>query len=331
MGVFQDESFFDAPGLALAARMPPPLIHFALPGQAPTIVLAPLTCYDFMNPTTTKPFTILSPYLSIPSLTKTLRPSYVAIPLSYAIVPLHMLQAPPPHSTVWPQPLDPTFWNVVERAVEHSVHGAAALAWLFSEIVRATPQKVRSARFFFGRSCLISLLQSLAPVRDDRWPPSCDSLDLGFLPPIPTEDDLLCMDMTELGSISSSDLYMGEAELAAAKLAAPKLVYPIRFIHSHQTVDVYCNPSYPPRANRLRHQVLPIQPWIRSQRATSLAKIYPCSFKYPTASCTTTLALHHRGRSIRLLPLSLVRYHQLEGGETFTCDPFRDPFGYHSC
>ena len=151
MGVFQDETFFDILGLALAARIPPPLIRFVHPGQAPTIFLASLTCYDFMNPTTTKPFTILNPYLSIPGSAKTLQPSYIAIPLSYAIVPLHILQAqaPPPHSTVSPHPPNPTFWNVVERAVEDSIHGAAALAWLFSEIVKATPQKVRSAGLFF--------------------------------------------------------------------------------------------------------------------------------------------------------------------------------------
>jgi len=147
MGVFQDETFFDVLGLALAARMPPPLICFALPGQAPTIFLTSPTCYNFMNPMTTKPFTILNP---IPGSTKTLRPSYIAIPLSYAIVPLHLFQAqaPPPHSTASPHPPDPTFWNVVERAVEHSVHGAVALAWLFSEIFRTT-QKVRSAGMFF--------------------------------------------------------------------------------------------------------------------------------------------------------------------------------------
>ena len=144
MGVFQDETFFDALRLALATRMPPPLICFALPGQAPTIFLTSPACYDFMNPTTTKPFMILNPI-------KTLQPSYAAIVLSYAIVPLHLLQAqaPPSHSTASLHPPDPTFWNVVERVVEHLVHGVTALAWLFSEIVRTAPQKVRSAGLFF--------------------------------------------------------------------------------------------------------------------------------------------------------------------------------------
>ena len=146
MGVSQDESFFGVLKLALAARVLSSLMPFALPGQVPTVMfLAPSTCYDFMNPTATKPFTIFNPYLSIPGSTKTLRPRYVAIPLSYAIFPLYTLQsqAPPPH------PLDPTFWNVIERAVEHSVYGASALAWLLSEIAKATPQKVRSERLSF--------------------------------------------------------------------------------------------------------------------------------------------------------------------------------------
>jgi len=145
MGVFRDETFFDALEFALAARMLSPLMPFALPDQVPIIFLAPLTCYDLMDPTATNPFTILGPYLSIPGLTKTLQSSYVAIPLSYAIVPLHILQAqaPPPHSP------DPTFWNAVERALEHSVHGAAALVWLFSEVAKATPQKVRCAGLSF--------------------------------------------------------------------------------------------------------------------------------------------------------------------------------------
>jgi len=158
MGVFQDEVFSDALKFALATGMLYPLMPFTLPGQVPTIFLAPSTCYDLMNPTATKPFTILNPYLSIPESIKTLRPSYVVIPLSYAIIPLHILQAqaPAPHPIISPHPQDPTFWNVVERAVEHSVHGAAALAWLFSEIAKATPLKVRSVGLIFGRSCLIS-------------------------------------------------------------------------------------------------------------------------------------------------------------------------------
>ena len=151
MGIFQDEAFFDGLKLALATRMLSLLMPLALPGQVPITFLAPSTCYDFMNSTATKPFTILNPYLSIPGSTKTLRPSYVAIPLSYAIVPIHLLQtqAPPPHLAASPHQSDLAFWNVIERAVEHSVQGAAALAWIFSEIAKATPQKVRSAGLFF--------------------------------------------------------------------------------------------------------------------------------------------------------------------------------------
>ena len=150
MGVFQDEAFFNILKLTLATQMQSPLVPFALPSQVPIIFLAPSTRYDFMNPTATKPFTILNPHLSIPGLSKTLRPSYVAIPLSYAIVPLQTLQAqaPPPHPTTPPHSSDLTFWNVVERAVEHLVYGATALAWLFSEIAKATPQKVRGAGLF---------------------------------------------------------------------------------------------------------------------------------------------------------------------------------------
>lgn len=223
MGVFQDETLFDALELALAARMLSPLMPFALPDQVPILFLAPLTCYDLMNPTATNPSMILGSYLSIPGSAKTLRSPYVAIPLSYAIVPLHILQAqaPPPHSP------DPTFWNVVERAVEHSVHGATALAWLFSEVAKTTPQKVRSAELSFGRGCLIPWFQDPAPVRDDRRFPSCDSLDLSSLPSIATEDDLLRVDMAELDSIPSSELYIGESELATAKSTALKLVHPV--------------------------------------------------------------------------------------------------------
>ena len=152
MGVFQDETFFDALKLALAARMLSPWMALALPGQFPIIFLTPPICYYFMNPTATKPLTILNPYLSIPGSTKTLRPSYVAIPLSYVIIPLHIIQAqtPPPHPTTSPHPPDSTFWNVVEQAVERSVYEAAALAWLLSEIAKAIPQKVRSTGLFFS-------------------------------------------------------------------------------------------------------------------------------------------------------------------------------------
>ena len=157
MGIFQDETFANALKLALAARLLSPSMPCTFPGQVPIVFPPPLTCYDFMNPTTTKPFAILDPYLPFYASIKTSRPSYVAVPL-YTIIPLHILQvqAPPPHSTLSPHLPDPTFWNVVERTVEHSVHGAAALAWLFSEIAKATPLKVRIVGLIFGRSCLIS-------------------------------------------------------------------------------------------------------------------------------------------------------------------------------
>lgn len=156
MGVFQDEAFPDALKFALAARMLSPLMPFTSPGQVPIVFLAPPTCYDFMNPTTTKPLMTLNPYLSTTGSTKTLQSPYVAIPL-YTTVPLYFLQAPapPPHSTISPHPLDSVFWNVVERAVEHSVHGVTAFGWLLSEIAKVTPQKVRSAPFSRRKCYLI--------------------------------------------------------------------------------------------------------------------------------------------------------------------------------
>jgi len=150
MGIFQDETFANALKLALAARLLSPSMPYTFPGQVPIVFPAPPTFYDLMNPTTTKPFTILDPYLSPYASIKTLRPSYVAVPL-YTIVPLHILQvqAPPPYSAPSPHLPDPAFWNVLERTVEHSVHGAVALAWLLSETAKTTPQKVRNARNFF--------------------------------------------------------------------------------------------------------------------------------------------------------------------------------------
>ena len=144
MGGFPDETFYHALKLALAARMLSPLTPFTPPGQVPVTFIAPSACHDFMNPTTTKPFaTIFNPHPSILGSTKTSRPPYVVIP-SYTIVPLYFLQtlAPPPQPPTPRYPPDSATWNAVERAVEHSVHGAAALAWLFSEIAKATPQKV---------------------------------------------------------------------------------------------------------------------------------------------------------------------------------------------
>jgi len=146
MGVLQHETFSDALELVLAAGMLSPLMPCTFPGQMPMIFPAPPTCYDFMNPTTTKAFTTLTPNLSI----KALRPPYVAIPF-YTIVPLYTLQAqaPPPHSIPPPHPLDSAFWNVVERTAEHSAQGAAVLAWLSSAISKVAPEKVGSTETFF--------------------------------------------------------------------------------------------------------------------------------------------------------------------------------------
>lgn len=153
MGGFSDEALYHALKLALAARMLSPLTPFTSPGQVPVTFVAPSACYDdFMNPPNTKTFTMITnPHPSIPGSTKTSRLPYVVIP-SYTIVPLHLLQtlAPPPHSTTPQYPPDSATWDVVGRAVEHSVYGAAALAWLFSEIAKATPQKVRSPSFLNG-------------------------------------------------------------------------------------------------------------------------------------------------------------------------------------
>ncbi|KAF9644646.1 hypothetical protein BDM02DRAFT_3121550 [Thelephora ganbajun] len=220
MGVLQDETFSDALKLALSAGMLPPLMPYTFAGQMPIIFLAPPTCYDFMNHTTTKPFTISNPFLSIPGSIKTLRPSYVAIPL-YTIIPLHTLQTQvsPPQSIPSPRPLDSAFWDVVERTVEHSVHGATALVQFFSGITKATPEK------------------DLALLRDDQQLSSCESLDLSSLPSIPTEDDLLRMDMAELESIPSSELYLGERGSKTALPTAPRLL-------SSKT-----QPSRPPRSS----------------------------------------------------------------------------------
>lgn len=144
MGVLQDETFSDALKLALATGMLSRTMPFAFSGQAPVIFLAPPPCYDFMNLTTMKPLTIPNPYLQFPGWTMTLQPSYVAIPF-YTITPLFPLQAeaPPPHSIPSPHPPSHAFWNAVERTVEHSVHGAATLAWLSSALAKVTSQKVR--------------------------------------------------------------------------------------------------------------------------------------------------------------------------------------------
>jgi len=138
MGVFQDETFSDALKLALAAGILSCMTPYTFPGRMPIIFLAPITHYDFTNPTTTSPSTTLSS-------TKILQPSYVAIPL-YAIVPFPIFQVQTPPSQPMPSPhhLDSAFWDVVNRTVEYSVHGAVALAWFFSKFAEAVSQKVRN-------------------------------------------------------------------------------------------------------------------------------------------------------------------------------------------
>jgi hypothetical protein len=136
MGALQHETFSDALRLAVAAGM--------LPLAVPVICITPPTFYDFMNSTNTKPFTILNPHLPIPGSTKTLRLSYVAIPL-YTIIHTPTLQAqvPPPHPIPPRHGPDSAFWDVVERTMAYAAHGAMALGW-FLAIAEAISQKVRS-------------------------------------------------------------------------------------------------------------------------------------------------------------------------------------------
>lgn len=103
-----------------------------------------------MDPTTTNPFTTLDP-----SLTKTLRPSYVAVP----IIPFHTIQVqtPPPQSVPPPRQLDSAFWDVATRTVEYSARGAVALAWLFSTFPEVAPRKVRSGGTLFFFQSKVSL------------------------------------------------------------------------------------------------------------------------------------------------------------------------------
>ena len=229
MGVFQDETFADALKLALAAGMLSYMTPCAFPGQLPIFLLTPSTPCDIMNPTTTKPLTILDPYLSTPGSTKTLRPSYVAIPL-YTIIPLPTIQVqgPPPRSTLSPHLLGSAFWDVVGRTLAYSVHGAAVLACVLSAVSEAASQKVRNDGPFFRSEChLIPRLQELALLRDERQLPSCDAFDLDFIPPTPADDDLLRVDIAGLESIPSSELYLGEEDLMTA---TP--VYLVRLAHA---------------------------------------------------------------------------------------------------
>lgn len=137
MGFFQDEALSDALKLAFAAGMLSSSMPHTIPVQVPLVLFAPPTCYDLMNLMTTKPFTTFNP----PQTTKTLRPSYIAIPL-YTIFPVHGLQGQGPP----PQLVPSAFLEVVRRTAELSAYGAVALAWLLSQIANATPKKVRNAK-----------------------------------------------------------------------------------------------------------------------------------------------------------------------------------------
>ena len=150
MGLLQDETFSDALKLALAARMISQM-PYAVPVQMPIIVFPPPAYYDFMNPTTTKQFTTYNPFMSNPGSTKTLRPSYIAVP-HYTIVPFHPLQpqAPPPQWTPSPHLPDSAFWDLVKQTAEYSARGAAGLAWLFSEFAKPSPEKVGNAGLLFS-------------------------------------------------------------------------------------------------------------------------------------------------------------------------------------
>lgn len=143
MGLLQDETFSGVLKLAFAAGVLSSSVPYTTPVQIPITFFAPPTSYDFMNPTTTNPFATFNPFQSIPGSTKNLRPLYVAIP-PYTIIPCYALQAQaiPPQ---WTPPFNSAFWDVVGRTVERSVYGAMALVWFFSEIAKATPEKVWNA------------------------------------------------------------------------------------------------------------------------------------------------------------------------------------------
>jgi len=305
MGVFRDETFTDALKLALAAGILSQTTPYTFPGQMPVVFLAPTTHYDFMNPTTTNPFTSLSS-------AKTLRPSYVAIPL-YAIVPFPTFQAqpPPPQSIPSPHQLNSAFWDVVNRTVEYSVHGTMGLVWLLSKLAEAVSQKVRSCGTFFSRSLIWSpYSQDLYFLRDDRQP-SCDLFDLE---PLPAEDDLLRLDISGLESIPLSELYLGEGDKMTVAPTAPRPVRLARLIQFLPDRLLYRNSSSREKLSdpRLTGQVLPVRLSPPSWMVTSPAKIYPYSFKHPITNCTSTpnllVLLHHRGHSTHLLLLPL-RYH----------------------
>lgn len=223
MGIPQDEvDLPDTLGLTLTAGMLPHMTLYSFPGQTPIVPFTPSTRYDFTNPTTT------TKHLQISSTTKASQSSHIVIPL-YAVVPLpsHQVRAPPPQPVPSPHPLGPAFWDVVERTVDYSVHGTLAMVWLLLAIAEAISQKVRRAETFFGpgRRLIPYHLQDLAFLRDSQTSSSCDPFDLDSLPFIPTEDDLLRVDVSGLESIPSSELYLGEEDLMAAAPATPRPVY----------------------------------------------------------------------------------------------------------
>lgn len=80
--------------------------------------------------------------------------------------------------------------------------------------------------FFFQLTCrLILCLQEPTFAQDDRRLGSCDSFYLDSSLSMSMEDDLLRLDLAELESIPSSELYLREAEpVASAVASVPGLV-----------------------------------------------------------------------------------------------------------
>lgn len=146
MGLVQDEAFRDALKLAFAAGMLSHSMSCAIPVQTRLVLLAPSTCYDFTNPTTTKPFTTSNLFQSIQGPTKTIQPTYLAIPLTMGF-PAHALQAQmlPPHWLPSSCSLNSAFWDVLRRTAELSVYGFVALAWISLQAAKISHKKVRNA------------------------------------------------------------------------------------------------------------------------------------------------------------------------------------------
>ena len=150
MGLFhQDEVLSDALKLAFAAGMLSSPMSHTIPPQIPLVHFALPTCYHSTNPTTTEPLTTSNSSQPIPGLTKTLQPSYVAVPL-YTIFTVHPLhnQMPPPQWASSSRSLNSPFWDVVRRTAELSALGVVALAQLFLQVAKATPTRVRNADSF---------------------------------------------------------------------------------------------------------------------------------------------------------------------------------------